>query len=68
MAARPQTLLDWVKRDKLDRGKRDGVRTAERERIKALEREAKELRRTDEILELASAFFTQAKLDRRFKS
>ncbi|KVD58930.1 transposase [Burkholderia ubonensis] len=64
----PQTLLDWVKRDEVDRGARDGVSTAERERIKALEREVKELRRTNEILKLASAFFAQAELDRRFKS
>ncbi|KVD44737.1 transposase [Burkholderia sp. ABCPW 11] len=64
----PQTLLDWVKRDEVDRGERDGVSTAERERIKVLEREVKELRRTNEILKLASAFFAQAELDRRFKS
>ena len=64
----PQTLLDWVKRDEVDRGERDGVSTAERERIKALEHEVKELRRTNEILKLASAFFAQAELDRRFKS
>ncbi len=48
-----QTLLDWVKRDEVDRGERDGVSTVERERIKALEREVKELRRTNEILKLA---------------
>lgn len=64
----PQTLLDCVKRDERARGKRDGVSTAERERIKALEREVKELRRTNEILKLASAFFAQAQLERRFKS
>ncbi len=64
----PQTLLDWVKREEIDRGERDGVSMAERERIKALEREVKELRRTNEILKLASAFFAQAELDRRFKS
>ncbi|AOJ76249.1 transposase [Burkholderia ubonensis] len=64
----PQTLLDWVKRDEVDRGERDGVSTAERERIKALEREVKELRRANEILKLASAFFAQAELDRRLKS
>ncbi|AOJ77295.1 transposase [Burkholderia ubonensis] len=64
----PQTLLDWVKREEIDRGERDGVSTAERERIKALEREVKELRRANEILKLASAFFAQAELDRRLKS
>jgi transposase-like protein len=63
-----QTLLDWVKRDEIDRGVRDGVSTDERERIKALEREVKELRRANEILKVASAFFAQAELDRRFKS
>lgn len=52
----PQTLLDWVKRDEVDRGERDGVNTAERERIKALEREVKELRRTNEILKLRVRF------------
>jgi transposase-like protein len=63
-----QTLLDWVKRDEIDRGVRDGVGTDERERIKALEREVKELPRANEILKVASAFFAQAELDRRFKS
>jgi transposase len=64
----PQTLLDWVKRAEIDSGERDGVSTVERERIKALEREIKELRRANEILKVASAFFAQAELDRRFKS
>jgi len=62
-----QTLLEWIKRDEVDRGVRDGVSTDERERIKALEREVKELRRANEILKVASAFFAQAELDRRFK-
>jgi transposase len=47
---------------------RDGVTSEERDRIKALEREVKELRRANEILKLASAFFAQAELDRRLKS
>lgn len=64
----PQTLLEWVKRDEIDGGKRDGVTSTERERIKALEREVKELRRANEILKTASAFFAQAELDRRLKS
>lgn len=63
-----QTLLEWVKRDEIDGGKRDGVTSSERERIKALEREVKELRRANEILKTASAFFAQAELDRRLKS
>jgi len=64
----PQTLLKWIQRAEIDQGTRDGVTTAERERVKALEREVKELRRANEILKLASAFFAQAELDRRFKA
>jgi transposase len=64
----PQTLLDWVKRSEIDSGKREGTPTAERERVKKLERENRELRRANEILKLASAFFAQAELDRRLKS
>jgi transposase len=63
-----QTLHDWVKRAEIDSGAREGVTTAEREQLKALEREVKELRRANEILKLASAFFAQAELDRRLKS
>ena len=62
-----QTLLDWVKRSEIDAGVRAGVSTAEAQRIKDLEREVKELRRANEILKLASAFFAQAELDRRLK-
>ena len=64
----PQTLNEWVKKSELDSGARDGVTSEERERIKALERENKELRRANEILKLASAFFAQAELDRKLKS
>ena len=46
---------------------RDGVSTDDRERLKALEREVKELRRANEILKIARAFFARAELDRRFK-
>ena len=52
-----QTLLKWIQRIEVDQGTRDGVTTAERERVTALEREVKELRRANEILKLASAFF-----------
>jgi len=64
----PQTLLEWVKRQEVDAGVRDGVTTNEAQRVKDLEREVKELRRANEILKLASAFFAQAELDRRLKS
>jgi transposase len=64
----PQTLNEWVRKHEVETGMRDGVTSAERERVKALEREVKELRKANEILKLASAFFAQAELDRRFKS
>jgi len=64
----PQTLHDWVKRDEVDSGQREGLSTSERERLKQLERENKELRRANDILKTASAFFAQAELDRRLKS
>ena len=64
----PQTLLEWVKRSEVDSGQRDGLASAERERLKQLERENKELRRANEILKTASAFFAQAELDRKLKS
>ena len=62
------TLLEWVRKDEIDSGVRAGVSVEERERIKALEREIKELRKANEILKLASAFFAQAELDRKLKS
>ena len=68
MGCVPQTLLEWVRRHEVDSGVRDGVSSAEAQRVKELEREVKELRRANEILKLASAFFAQAELDRRLKS
>ena len=62
------TRPEWVKRDEVDAGARPGITTADREQIKALEREVKELRRANEILKTASAFFAQAELDRRLKN
>jgi transposase-like protein len=64
----PQTLNEWVKRAEVDAGVRDGVTTSEAQRVKDLEREVRELRKANEILKLASAFFAQAELDRRIKS
>ena len=64
----PQTLNEWVKRQGVDSGARDGITTSELQRLKELERENKELRKANEILKLASAFFAQAELDRRLKS
>jgi len=64
----PQTLLSWVQRQEIDSGVREGVTSTEAKRVKDLEREVKELRRANEILKLASAFFAQAELDRRLNS
>ena len=64
----PQTLNDWVKKAEVDSGLRVGSTTSEAQRIKELERENKELRRANDILKTASAFFAQAELDRRLKS
>ena len=55
-------------RSEIDTGVREGVTTTEAQRVKELERENKELRRANEILKVASAFFAEAELDRRFKS
>ncbi len=62
-----ETLRKWVRQAERDRGLRAGVSSDERERLKALERENRELRRANEILRKASAYFAQAELDRRSK-
>lgn len=62
-----ETLRNWVRQAERDRGLRDGQTTEERERVKALERENRELKRANEILRKASAYFAQAELDRRGK-
>jgi transposase-like protein len=63
----PETLRTWVRRAEVDTGRRGGLTSADRTRIKDLEREVRELRRTNEILRKASAFFAQAELDRKRK-
>jgi transposase-like protein len=60
-----ETLRKWVRRAERDQGLRDGITSSERERLKALERENRELKRANEILHKASAFFAQAELDRK---
>ncbi len=62
-----ETLRKWVRRAERDQGLRDGLTTSDRERLKALERENRELKRANEILRKASAFFAQAELDRKPK-
>jgi len=59
-----ETLRKWVRQAERNRGEREGLSSTERERLKALERENRELKRANEILRLASAFFAQAELDR----
>lgn len=63
-----QTLLNWVKRNEVDSGQRAGLGTSEQQRLKELEREVKELRRANDILRTASAFFAAAELERKLKS
>ena len=62
-----ETLRKWVRQTEVDTGRRGGLTTAEQARIKELERENRELRRTNDILRKASAYFAQAELDRRPK-
>lgn len=62
-----ETLRKWVRRAEQDQGLRAGLTSDDRERLKALERENKELKRANEILKTASAFFAQAEFDRRLK-
>ena len=61
------TLRKWVRQGERDSGARPGSTTAEQQHIKELEREVRELRKTNEILKLASAYFAQAELDRHLK-
>lgn len=54
-----ETLRNWVKQAEIDGGQRPGIPTAERQRIAELEREVRELRRANDILKAASAFFAR---------
>ena len=62
-----ETLRKWYQQAERDQGLRPGLTSAEQDRIKELEREVRELRRANDILRTASAFFAQAELDRRLK-
>jgi len=55
----PETLRKWVRSAEVDTGKRPGLTTEERQRLQTLERENRELRRANEILKAASAFFAR---------
>lgn len=63
----PETLRHWIRKDEIDTGKREGLTSNERERMKQLEKENRELKKANEILRLASAFFAKAELDRQLR-
>ena len=63
----PESLRRWVRQVERDQGKRPGLTSAEAEELKQLRRENKELKRANDILRTASAYFAQAELDRRQK-
>jgi len=63
----PETLRSWVNKIEVDAGKRPGTTREDAARLKELERENRELKRANEILRKAAAFFAQAELDRKPK-
>jgi transposase len=67
LGIRTESLRRWVRQAERDRGERPGLTTTEREEFKRLQRENVELKRANEILKKAAAFFAQAELDRRAK-
>ena len=67
MGCSTEALRKWVRQSERDSGQRPGLKTSERERLLELERENRELKRANEILRKASAYFAQAELDRRPK-
>jgi transposase-like protein len=62
-----ESVRAWVRQDDIDRGRRDGTTSEDAKRIKQLEQENRELKRTNEILKKASAYFAQAELDRPWR-
>jgi transposase len=60
-----ETLRHWIRKDEVDTGKREGLTTSEREHMKQLEKENRELKKANEILRLASAYFAKVELDRQ---
>ena len=62
-----ETLRKWVRQAEVDSGQRGGLTSDEQARLKELERENRELRRANDILRKASAYFAQAELDRKPK-
>ena len=64
---KPETLRGWIEREEIDAGERPGVPSSVDAELKALQCEVAELRRANEILKTASAFFAAAELDRRLR-
>jgi transposase len=62
-----ESLRGWVKQTEIDGGRRRGSTSEDKRRIAALEKENRELRRANDILQAASAFFAAAELDRRLR-
>ena len=67
LGIRTESLRRWVRQAERDRGERPGLTTTERDEFRRLQRENVELKRANEILKKAAAFFAQAELDRRPK-
>ena len=63
----PETLRSWVNKSEVDSGSKAGTTTDAASKIKELEREVRDLKRANEILRKASAFFAVAELDRSRK-
>ena len=63
----PQTLHEWVKKAEIDSGERAGVPAEVADKVKALACEVRKLRKANEILRKASAYFAPAELDRLFR-
>ena len=65
MGCAPETLRSWVNKMEVDSGAKPGITSEQSKRMKALERENRELKRANEILKKAAAFFAQAAFDRK---
>ena len=59
LGVNPETLRNWVEKAEIDSGQRPGTTSEDKKRIAELEKEVRELRRTNEILKAASAYFAR---------
>ena len=67
LGVHPEALRTWVRQAEIDEGDRPGTTSEDAARIAELERENRELRKVNEILRTASAFFAAAEVDRRLR-